>query len=216
MSARSLPKNPYPGLRPFRKDEWAIFFGREVMIDAVLDRLAEQQLVVVHGSSGCGKSSLIKAGVLPSLEQEHSLHGVPWRTAEMRPGGSPLWHLAEAIARLVEGLADGEEPPLETTRGVHRLLNLGEEALEAIQNKFGLGKEGNVCLLLDQFEELFRYAREIGREEAETLIDVLKAFEAGEDRAPPKGLHAIITMRSDHLGDCAAGRGACRWRRAAA
>ena len=201
MNARSLPKNPYPGLRPFRKDEWAIFFGREVMIDAVLDRIADQHLVVVHGSSGCGKSSLIKAGVLPRLEQEHSLHGVPWRTAAMRPGGSPLWHLAEAIARLVEGLADGVEPPLETTRGVHRLLNLGDQALGAIQEKYKLGKEGNVCLLLDQFEELFRYAREIGREEAETLIDVLKAF--SNTKRTLKGIHTIVTMRSDHLGDCA-------------
>ena len=88
MSRHVVPARPYPGLRPFQKHEWSIFFGREPMIDAVLDRLAQTRLVVVHGSSGCGKSSLVKAGVLPRLEQEHSLHGVSWRTAQMRPGSS--------------------------------------------------------------------------------------------------------------------------------
>jgi energy-coupling factor transporter ATP-binding protein EcfA2 len=118
MSPRLPLAGPYPGLRPFQKHEWPIFFGREPMIDAVLDRLAATQLVVVHGSSGCGKSSLIKAGVLPRLEQEHSRYGVSWRTAEMRPGSSPLWNLAMAIARLHEKLESDAEPTLDTTRTV--------------------------------------------------------------------------------------------------
>jgi formylglycine-generating enzyme required for sulfatase activity len=205
MSPRPPLAGPYPGLRPFQKHEWAIFFGREPMIDAVLDRLAAARLVVVHGSSGCGKSSLIKAGVLPRLEQEHSRYGVPWRTAEMRPGSSPLWNLATAIARLLEQLAGDAEPTLDTTRTVRRLLNGGRDALSRIRERFGLGRNGNICILLDQFEELFRYAREIGREEAEALIEVLRGFEPAEKDAglgPPKGIYAILTMRSDHLGDC--------------
>ena len=163
MSPRPPLAGPYPGLRPFQKHEWPIFFGREPMIEAVLDRLAATRLVVVHGSSGCGKSSLIKAGVLPRLEQEHSRYGVPWRTAEMRPGSSPLWNLATAIARLHEKLEGDAEPTLDTTRTVRRLLNGGRDALGRIQERYGLGRDGNVCLLLDQFEELFRYARDIGR-----------------------------------------------------
>ena len=65
-----LPAEPYPGLRPFNPDEWAIFFGREPMIDEVIRLLAGQHLVVVHGASGCGKSSLVRAGVLPWLALE--------------------------------------------------------------------------------------------------------------------------------------------------
>jgi formylglycine-generating enzyme required for sulfatase activity len=203
----SLPPlaGPYPGLRPFQKHEWPIFFGREPMIDEVLQRLAATRLVVVHGSSGCGKSSLIKAGVLPRLEQEHSHYGVPWRTAEMRPGSSPLWNLAMAIARLHEQLEGAAEPTLDTTRTVRRLLDGGRDALAGIRQRFGLGKDGNVCLLLDQFEELFRYARDIGPEEAAALIEVLRGFElAPEDggRGPAAGIYAILTLRSDHLGDC--------------
>ncbi len=199
MKDRHLPQKPYPGLRPFQRDEWSIFFGREAMIDAVLDRLGEQQLVVVHGSSGCGKSSLIKAGVLPRLEQEHDLHEIGWQTAEMRPGSSPLWNLAETIGRLIENLKPDEVPSTRLTRSISRRLNLGEAALARIQEDFGLGKDGNVCLLLDQFEELFRYSREIGLDEASTLVDVLRAYPDN----PPPGINIIVTMRSDHLGDCA-------------
>jgi hypothetical protein len=54
-----LPPEPYPGLRWFEPTEWAIFFGREPMIDEVITRLLDRQTIIVHGSSGCGKSSLI-------------------------------------------------------------------------------------------------------------------------------------------------------------
>src|SRR5262249_30489174 len=144
------------------------------------------------------------AGVLPRLEQEHSRHGVVWRTATMRPGSSPLWSLACAIARIVESADDDNEPSLETIRIIRRLLNSGVEALPRIQQRVGLGRSCNVCILLDQFEEIFRYSREIGHEEAELLIQVLRGFDLDKDRnkMPPQGIHAIVTMRSDHLGDC--------------
>ena len=76
-----LPDSPYPGLRPFRLEEWPLFFGREVMTGAVVDRLLERNVVVVHGSSGCGKSSLIYAGCCPSW------HGAP--AAAGRRSASP-------------------------------------------------------------------------------------------------------------------------------
>jgi energy-coupling factor transporter ATP-binding protein EcfA2 len=129
MTSPPRLESPYPGLRPFQKHEWPAFFGREPMIEAVLDRLAATQLVVIHGTSGCGKSSLIKAGVLPRLEQEHGRYMVPWRTAEMRPGSSPLWNLATAIARLHENLEGDREPLIDNTRTVRRLLNAGRKAL---------------------------------------------------------------------------------------
>ena len=68
-----MAQAPYPGLRPFLPRERDIFFGREQMIDQVLVRLNEQHMVVVHGASGCGKSSLIAAGVLPQLARRRAL-----------------------------------------------------------------------------------------------------------------------------------------------
>ncbi|HNC68010.1 MAG TPA: hypothetical protein PLT85_13215, partial [Thauera aminoaromatica] len=95
-----LPPRPYPGLRPFEQHEWPIFFGRERMTDEIVDRLLGHRLLVVHGDSGCGKSSLVRAGVLPRLEQESARGGVRWRTCTTLPRAAPLWNLARALAAL--------------------------------------------------------------------------------------------------------------------
>ena len=76
-----FPLHPYPGLRPFEKDEWPIFFGRELIVGEVIERLIDQQFIAIHGDSGCGKSSLIRAGVMPRLERDHARGGATWRTA---------------------------------------------------------------------------------------------------------------------------------------
>jgi len=82
-----MPAAPYPGLRAFEQQEWPVFFGRERMIDEVVDRLIERQMIVVHGDSGCGKSSLIRAGVLTQLEQHYLRSGLTWRSCTMLPRG---------------------------------------------------------------------------------------------------------------------------------
>src|ERR1700691_6095659 len=94
------PEQPYPGLRPFEASEWSIFFGRERMVDDVIERLAHNRLVLIHGASGSGKSSLVRAGVMPKLARQHQRHGAPWLTCAMRPSGGPLWNLASEFARL--------------------------------------------------------------------------------------------------------------------
>ncbi|HMY79142.1 MAG TPA: ATP-binding protein [Thauera aminoaromatica] len=104
-----LPPRPYPGLRPFEQHEWPIFFGRERMTDEIVDRLLGHRLLVVHGDSGCGKSSLVRAGVLPRLEQESARGGVRWRTCTTLPRAAPLWNLARALA-VVRGVDGGATP----------------------------------------------------------------------------------------------------------
>jgi hypothetical protein len=81
-------------------EEWSFFFGREQMIDEVIDRLAHNRLVLIHGVSGCGKSSLVRVGVLPKLALQHRRHNAPWLTCAMRPSGGPLWNLAAELAKL--------------------------------------------------------------------------------------------------------------------
>src|SRR4051794_20094123 len=81
------PARPYPGLRPFEAHEWSIFFGRERMIDEVIARLATHRLIVIHGASGSGKSSLVRAGVMPKLARQYLRHGAPWMTCAFRPSG---------------------------------------------------------------------------------------------------------------------------------
>lgn len=199
MSASRLPPRPYPGIRPFNKDEWRIFYGRNAIINSVIDRLSDRQIIFVHGRSGCGKSSLIKAGVLPRLEREHSRYGMHWQTAQMRPGGSPLWNMAVAFAQLLPGHNADEAPELEAIESVLKRLYRGREALTYLAEELKIGQEASACILVDQFEELFRYSDNVNLDEATLFADVLSGFAHN----PPEGIHAIATMRSDFLGDCA-------------
>jgi hypothetical protein len=198
LERAALPKQPYPGLRPFEPQERRIFFGREEMIDAVIDGLARKNLVVVHGASGSGKSSLVRAGVLPLLEiQQGRRRG--WLKAIRRPAGAPLRNLASAFAECL-GPPLGLREKSDAIASWHTLLALGPSVLSAVEA--GLKeKAASFCLLIDQFEELFRYAREESREEAELVISLLCAL-AGENNPAPH-LFVILTMRSDYLGECA-------------
>src|SRR5690606_34762167 len=156
----ALPRRPYPGLRPFDKDEWPIFFGRERMADEVVSQLIDKRLLVVHGDSGCGKSSLVRAAVLPRLEQESARSGLAWRTCTALPGEAPLWNLAVALAALDGG---GDERAM----AFRRALNFGAEGPAEVAALLRRDASDHLCILVDQFEELFDHARHHGPEEAQ-------------------------------------------------
>lgn len=189
-----LPAAPYPGLRPFETTEWPIFFGRERMADEVVERLQKQRLLVLHGDSGCGKSSLIRAGVLSRLEQEAARGGARWRTCIALPGTQPLWNLARALASL-DGRGQDEVRVLE----LRRVLNFGRDAAPALSPLLLRDANDHVCILIDQFEELFAHGRHHGADEGRLLADVLIGLHA----LRPAGLYAALTMRSEFLGPCA-------------
>lgn len=88
---------PFIGLRPFDYRDRAFFFGRDESVEAVESLVTKSGFVAVVGSSGTGKSSLIRAGLLPSLETRSNNH---WRRATMEPGEAPIRRLARAISSL--------------------------------------------------------------------------------------------------------------------
>ena len=198
--AAELPLEPYPGLRPFEPHEWAIFFGREPMTDEVIARLAKQHFVVVHGASGSGKSSLVRAGVLPWLGLDHARSGKPWKTAVTRPSGGPLRNIARELA-LQLGPPPGIGSSADAAAEWHDRLALGSAVLADIDRALAAQDHASLCLLIDQFEELFRYAREQSLEEARLLVEILNAV--AEPARAPRGFFVILTMRSDYLGECA-------------
>jgi excinuclease UvrABC ATPase subunit len=90
--------NPFPGLRAFEEDEDILFFGREKQIDELVKKLRTTRLIAVIGSSGSGKSSLIKSGLIPNLQSGFmSGAGSNWRICSFRPGSDPIKNLVAGL-----------------------------------------------------------------------------------------------------------------------
>ena len=203
-----LQTNPFPGLRPFREDEEHLFFGRENQIDAMVDKLAETHFLAVIGTSGSGKSSLVNCGLRPALRQGLMARaGTAWRMAQFRPGNDPIGAMARALAR--DGVLFHEDAAAGLTLAeiIETTLRMSTLGLIDICEQAALDKGVNLLVVVDQFEELFRY-RQLGTagrggdqrisEEAAAFVNLL--LEVGE-RAVGQ-IFIVVTMRSDFLGDC--------------
>jgi WD40 repeat protein len=193
---------PYPGLRPFEACEADLFFGREEQVDGLLKRLSKSHFVAVVGESGAGKSSLVRAGLLPALEAGFVVEaGSDWRFAVMRPGSAPLAALADVLLAphvlSEEGGVRGREFALaELRRGPLGLVQLVRDA--------HLAPHCNLLLVVDQFEELFRYCREPAQKDQANIFVELLLRATGQREVP---ILVVLTMRSDFIGDCARFRG---------
>jgi hypothetical protein len=188
MPALSLDY-PYPGLRPFEEHEALLFHGRQSHTEELLGRLAANRFLAVIGSSGSGKSSLVRAGLLPALHRGYLVGATSrWRIAVMRPGNAPLANLAKAL----------------TEQGIAAPDNLGRSSLGLVNAvaEAGLRPGESVLIVADQFEELIRFDRLRERTDggAEAALFVAMLLEAAQ--AYRVSVYVIITMRSDFLGDC--------------
>jgi hypothetical protein len=213
-----LPREPYPGLRPFLDFEAALLFGRERQVREVLEHLKQTQFVAVLGGSGSGKSSLIHAGVMPALRS----YGIPgagdlWLPMTCTPGTNvagvaatarlhtPITRLARRFAALLDSRgseaanAARQSEIAEVFRqpaGFARLIDQygAELAVPPGPDR----AEARVLFVLDQFEELFHPTnRDV--DDVKLLVErVLDHFFSPHERC-----HVVITMRSEHLNDCA-------------
>ncbi|HVN27835.1 MAG TPA: hypothetical protein VMT64_05080, partial [Candidatus Binataceae bacterium] len=197
--------NPFPGLRSFESDETHLFFGRDGQSDDLLRILGRRRFVAVVGTSGSGKSSLVRAGVLPALQSGFMAGaGSSWRIATMRPGANPIDNLATAINN------SAADTPGELDLNARHIL------LESVlrRNSFGLieaaritktAPRENLLVLVDQFEEIFRlrfdHASGTVAEEEDAAALVRLLLQAIRQVEVP--IYVAITMRSDFLGDCA-------------
>jgi tetratricopeptide (TPR) repeat protein len=197
--------NPFPGLRPFKPDEDHLFFGRERQTDELLRRLRLNRFVAVVGLSGCGKSSLVQCGLIPSLESGSMIGaGASWHVVTMHPGDDPIGQLAGALNTPGVLAVDDPEAADRTQTMINVTLRRGARGLvEAVgQARFPSGD--NVLVIVDQFEELFRFRRsrqlEDSRDDAIAFVKLL--LEAAAQTDPP--IYIALTMRSDYIGDCMA------------
>ena len=187
--------NPFPGLRPFLPEESDLFFGREGESEEVLQKLLKNRFVTVMGASGTGKSSLIYCGVLPRVKKLGGT-GSEWKIITFRPGNDPLGNLTEAL--LLAAATDGVDKAAISAR-----LSSGAGALtDTIKDIVIKGNE-KVLILVDQFEELFRYS--ISGSGAQPEADAIAFVSLLENSVVQQSveIYSIITMRSDFIGECA-------------
>jgi hypothetical protein len=191
---------PYPGLRPFDAADAPLFFGREAQISAMLRRLEDHRFVAVVGASGCGKSSLVRAGLLPALHEGFLFGTTDWITLIAKPGGRPYQNVARALAA-----ASSQSDKAAEARTLAILRRTDRGLLEALREA-SVPPESKVMLVVDQFEELFAFRRTgatagvASRDEAAAFVTMLlRSSEQTDGR-----LWVVLTMRSDFIGDCEA------------
>ncbi|HRE48108.1 MAG TPA: protein kinase [Aggregatilineales bacterium] len=179
-------ENPYKGLRAFSEVDAADFFGREALIMRLLGRLVEKHALVrflaVVGPSGSGKSSVVKAGVIPALRRNGLPGSGRWFYAEMMPGTQPLHELAAALLTVAS-------IPQEIETLVSQFMADERGLLNALRD---LSPGGNqVVLVIDQFEEAFTQARRDS--EAGRFLDNI----AAAINEPNSRFWVVVTLRAD-------------------
>jgi len=197
--------NPFPGLRPFELDEEHLFFGREGQADELLRRLNRTRFLAVVGTSGSGKSSLVRAGLLSSLYSGFLPDASSgWRVAILRPGSSPIANLAAALnGEDVFGVEAESDDAIIRTALTESTLRRGSLGLVEVTRQARMEPRESLLVVVDQFEEIFRFkaqAKSLAAEdEAAAFVKLL--LSAIEQRDVP--IFVVLTMRSDFLGDCA-------------
>jgi len=200
---QEIPTNPFPGLRPFDFEESHLFFGRDGQSEQLISKLGATHFSAVVGTSGSGKSSLVRAGLMPALLGGFMTSaGSNWRIAVMRPGNDPVGNLARALnAPDVFGSEVEENAELQSALAEATLQRGSRGLVDAVRQAVIACNE-NLLVVVDQFEEIFRFARVTEdkeyRNEAAAFVKLL--LEAARQREIP--IYVVLTMRSDYLGDC--------------
>jgi WD40 repeat protein len=196
--------NPFPGLRPFEFHESHLFFGREGQSRQLMEKLGRTRFLAVVGASGGGKSSLVRAGLLPDLYGGLMKGaGSNWRMALMRPGDDPIGNLAREL-NSADAFGPGDDMRIATTEATLRRGNLG---LIEVARQAGMKATENLIVVADQFEELFRIKQTtqepaLHEERANDNAAFVKLLlEAAAQR--DLKIYVTLTMRSDYLGECA-------------
>src|SRR5215472_1728606 len=198
---------PFPGLRSFTTQESELFFGRDEQVDELISRLASRRFLGVVGTSGSGKSSLVRAGLIPILQRgDLGPPGSEWVIAVVpRPGIDPLHALARA-------LVEAFRLEMSELLSVEAALQKSSLGLSTLARQY-LREHQRLFILVDQFEELFRYRKQAGDEariRSTAFVKLLLAATGQSelvslDGEPP--VYIVFTMRSDYLGKCAQFRG---------
>lgn len=187
VSTPLLVANPYKGLRAFQQGDAADFFGREQFVERLQAHLLESstdpaaRFLAVIGPSGSGKSSVVKAGLIPALRREALPGSSRWYMVEMTPGPRPLEELEAVFLRIAVN-----PPPT-----LLEQLQADERGLFRAVNRILPDDETELLLFIDQFEELFTLVED--EAERSHFLESLRL--AVTD--PRSRLRVVITLRAD-------------------
>ncbi|MFN3217923.1 MAG: BTAD domain-containing putative transcriptional regulator, partial [Acidimicrobiales bacterium] len=176
--------NPYRGLRAFDEADQGFFFGRERLVERLIIRLGDGgprgRFVVLAGPSGSGKSSVVRAGLMPALRRGAAPDSEHWFIVTMTPGDRPFDALAEAMRR------GAVRPPGDLAE------HLAAFGIAETAERCSPDPSAQTVIVIDQFEELFTRAPSA---EATVFMDAVAAAVA--DRH--SGVKVVATLRADFL-----------------
>ena len=200
----TLAKMPFPGLRSYDPVEKDMFYGRDRQLDELLRKIRSNRFLAVVGNSGSGKSSLAKASLVPKLQEGFAGQaGQNWRIAICTPGNNPIANLANKLAqRNVLHSDDKMDPNYPSV--IENTLRRGSLGIVEAY-KSATADEDNLIIIVDQFEEIFRFAKKNAKnqEDAATYVNLL--LNASRQKDVP--IYIILTMRSSFIGNCTDFRG---------
>lgn len=175
-------RNPYKGLRAFRDFDAADFFGRDALVDDLRTALTRHNVVAVVGPSGSGKSSVVRAGLIPELRARDVNGSHQWLMTDMFPGSHPFEELEAALLKVA------------VDRPSNLLSELADEGgLLRITKRILPSEDTTLLLVVDQFEEMFSTVT--SETTRRMFIDNLVAV-AGDERSRVK---VVLTLRADYL-----------------
>ncbi|GAA0903805.1 MULTISPECIES: nSTAND1 domain-containing NTPase [Streptomyces violaceusniger group] len=180
-------RSPYAGLAPFQPQDAERFFGRERLTDDLVTRVRDHRFLAVFGASGSGKSSLLRAGLLPRADAITAGKG-EWRMVLLVPGPHPLEECAARLAALSGGSATALSEDLqEKPRALHMTV------LQILADR---PEDSELLLIVDQFEEVFTLCTST-RERAAFIEALTTAAQAANSRT-----RVVIGVRADFYARC--------------
>ncbi len=192
---------PYLGLQTFDEADARLFFGREADVQRLVEKLKAARFLAVIGASGSGKSSLVRAGLVPALRRNALPGSDQWMIHVFRPGARPLAELALHLVQLrgedqrPGALTEMEQELRRDERAMHNAVRL---KLASLQLKSEEEVRRRVLLVIDQFEEVFTLCHD-DDERKRFLDNLLYASAALDGRSI-----VVLTMRADFYYKCAA------------
>ncbi|MFI9838240.1 hypothetical protein ACIHFD_14470 [Nonomuraea sp. NPDC051941] len=180
---------PYPGLAPFTREHARWFFGRDRLTADLIDRLDRRQRTggpqMIVASSGAGKSSLLRAGLLPRLEDGALPGSAEWAKILFTPTARPVHALATHLAPLLA------QPP-----SVEELVGNPQSCVTLLDDR--LAGDNGLVLVVDQFEELFTLCGDV--EQRRTFVELLSRIAAPRADGPAL---VVLGVRADFYAACA-------------